>query len=432
MTLGTISIIIALALLAFMAMKGVNIVLNAVICAAIVALLNGMNLYNALLQDFMTGFTNFLKSWYFTFLVGTIFGMFMEQSGGARGIAMGIVKLFGRKRCLLAVVLATGIIAYGGVSVFVVVFTIFPIALHLFKEANLPRRYIGGTIIFGSITFAMTCPGTPQIHNLVPVPILGTTPMAGTVIGFIVAAGMLVSGQLILEWMVREELKKGEGFQPYANDHFDDISQLKTPHGLLALVPLVVSLLCLNLLKWKVEVSVTVGIISGLIVLFKYFDIKTFPKLFTEAAKGATLAIANTCAVNGFGMVVRNSPAFDVVKEAMTAIPGPPLLGAAIATCVIAGICGSASGGITIAMPLLWPIYQPTGVIPAAFHRVMSIACGGLDSLPHNGYVITALNGVCGTTHKQGYMPVFWLTVVLPMVWTGIAIALFTLLPNLP
>ena len=434
MVLSTIGVIIALILLAFMAMRGFNLLLNAVICASVVALMSRMNLYNALLQDFMTGFVNFFKSWFFTFLVGTIFGMFMEQSGAARGIALGIVKLFGRKRSLLAVTLATGIIAYGGVSVFVVVFTIFPIAYHLFQEAKLPRRFIGATIIFGSITFAMTCPGTPQIHNLVPVPILGTTPMAGTVIGFIVAAGMLVTGQLILEWMVRDELKKHpEGFVAFPNDKDMVVaSDQKTPNGLISLLPLVVSLVMLNAFKLKVEPSVAIGIIVGLIVLFKYFDIKTFPKLFTDAAKAATLAIANTCAVNGFGMVVRNSPAFESIKEAMTAIPGPPLLGAAIATCVIAGICGSASGGITIAMPLLWPIYQPLGVDPNAFHRVMSIACGGLDSLPHNGYVVTALNGVCGTTHKQGYMPVFWLTVILPMVWTLIAITLFGIFPNLP
>jgi H+/gluconate symporter-like permease len=256
--------------------------------------------------------------------------------------------------------------------------------------------------------------------------------MAGTVIGFIVAAGMLVVGQLLLEWMVREELKKGEGFQPFPNDHFEGVDGQKTPHGLVALIPLAVSLIMLNAFKLKVEVSVSIGIITGLLVLYKYFDVKTFPKLFTEAAKAATLAIANTCAVNGFGMVVRGAPAFEVIKDAMTSIPGPPLVGAAIATCVIAGICGSASGGITIAMPLLWPIYQPLGVDPNAFHRVMSIACGGLDSLPHNGYVVTALNGVCGTTHKQGYMPVFWLTVMLPMVFTAIAILLFTMFPNLP
>jgi H+/gluconate symporter-like permease len=303
----------------------------------------------------------------------------------------------------------------------------------LFREANLPRSFIGGTIIFGSITFAMTCPGTPQIHNLVPVPILGTTPMAGTVIGFIVAAGMLVTGQILLEWLIRLELKKHpEGFVAYPNDKEIDVEGQRTPNGLLSLVPLIVSLVMLNVFKLKVEPSVSIGIIVGFIVLWKYFDIKTFPKLFTEGSKAATIAIANTCAVNGFGMVVRNAPAFESIREAMIAIPGPPLLGAAIATCVIAGICGSASGGITIAMPLLWPIYQPTGVDPNAFHRVMSIACGGLDSLPHNGFVVTALNGVCGTTHKQGYMPVFWLTVVLPMVWTLIAIVLFGLFPNLP
>jgi H+/gluconate symporter-like permease len=433
MSLSTVGVVLAFVLLAVFAMRGVNILLNAVICTAVVAVLSGMNLYTTLMQDFMTGFINFFKSWYFTFLVGTVFGLLMEQSGAAFGIAQGIVKLFGKKRALLAIVLASALIAYGGVSVFVSAFTIFPIALHLFREANLPRKYIAGTIGFGSVTFAMTCPGTPQIQNLIPVPILGTTPMAGAVIGFIVVIGMLVIGQFILERLVQNDIKKGEVFTAIATDRFAaDEGAKAAPNAILALVPMAASIICLNVLKLKIEISVSIGIVIGLIVLFKYFDIKKFPVLFADAAKNATLTIANTCAVTGFGMVVRVSPAFESIKGAMTAIPGPPLIGAALATTVMAGMCGSASGGLTIALPILWPIYQPLGVNPAAFHRVLSIACGGLDSLPHNGYVVTVLNGICGTTHKQGYLPFFILTVILPVVFTIVAIILFGIFPNLP
>ncbi|WP_315118627.1 GntP family permease [uncultured Clostridium sp.] len=430
--LSILGLFLGLGLLAFLIMRGYHIIIIAILCSAIVAITGQLNLYNAITDTYMAGFVSFFKSYFPVFLVGTIFGKFMEETGAAASIAHLIVSKLGKDKAVLAVTLACGILAYGGVSVFVVGFTVYPIALMLFKEANLPRRFIPGTIIFGSITFAMTCPGTPQIHNIIPIKFLNTTPMAGTTVGFITAAIMLVVGQIWLEKMIKTAVNNGEHFISRNSDNIKSNGDKGLPPGFLSLLPLISSIIFLNVFNFKVEVAVLCGNIIGLIILNKYVEWEKLSDDFGKASVSAVNAIANTCAVVGFGSVVKAVPAFTILVDAIVKIPGPPLVGAAIGVCLVAGITGSASGGMGIAVPLLSPIFLAKGVAPDALHRILAIAAGGLDSLPHNGYVVTTLNGICGESHKDGYGPVFWLTVVLPIIATGFAILLFTLFPNLP
>lgn len=142
---------------------------------------------------------------------------------------------------------------------------------------------------------------------------------------------------------------------------------------------------------------------------------------------GALIAIGNTAAVVGFGGVAKAVPAFGTVVEAMTNIPGSPLIGAAIAVSVIAGMTGSASGGQVIALPLIAPHYIDMGVNPEALHRTVAISSGALDSLPHNGYVVTTVRAICGETHQAAYGPVAAVTVIVPLIGLALAIALFSM-----
>ena len=101
----------------------------------------------------------------------------------------------------------------------------------------------------------------------------------------------------------------------------------------------------------------TSGAVSAVVLMIKYIDVKQLPKHFADGAAMALISITNTCAVNGFGGVASNSPVFSTITDAMVNIPGPKLLGLVIGTTVIAGICGSASGGLGIAVPILGPVY---------------------------------------------------------------------------
>ncbi len=430
-----LGIIVGLTLLIKMVMKGVNIFIVAIVCSSIVAITGGLNLYDALKVDYMSGFVGFLKANFFIFLTGTLMGKMMEITNGAKAIAKMIVRFLGKDKALISIPLACGILAYGGVSVFVVSFAVFPIALEVFKEADLPRNYIPAALTFGCSTFAMVAPGAPQIHNAVPAQILGTEIMAGAINGFISCGVMLAMGSIILYRMVAKEKANGAHFIPKPTDVFHE--EAKLPNGFVALIPIIVSILLINVkINGKtitpIETGVFIGALLTFILLNKHQDNKQIMGHVGEACRTTIFSICSTCAVVAFGTVVKATVAFPIIVNSMVNIPGPAIAGAAIGTTVIAGVCGSASGGLGIAVPLLAPAFMAKGISAMALHRTMAIASAALDSLPHNGYIVTVTNGLCNETHKDAYMPVFWLTVVTPFIGTIVAVLLFTIFPNLP
>lgn len=428
-------ILLGLFLLIKLVMKGVNIFIVAILCSAMVAVTGHLNLYTTFKVEYMNGFVGFLKANFFIFLTGTLMGKMMEITNGAKAIAKMIVKFLGKDKALISIPLACGILAYGGVSVFVVSFAVFPIALEVFKQADLPRNYIPAALTFGCSTFAMVAPGAPQIHNAVPAQILGTTIMAGAINGFLSCLVMLILGSIILYRMVASEKKKGAHFVAKPTDKFHD--DVKLPSGIVALIPIIISIFLINgKIGGKaiapIEVGVFVGALLTYLLLNKYQNNSEIISHIGEACKTTVMSICSTCAVVAFGTVVQATPAFPIIVNSMVNIPGPAIAGAALGTTVIAGVCGSASGGLGIAVPLLSPAFMAKGITAAALHRTMAISSAALDSLPHNGYIVTVTNGLCNETHKDAYMPVFWLIVVTPFIGTIVAVILFTLFPNLP
>ena len=434
--LGIVGILAAFAVLIYMIMKGYNIYLTVFVCTLIVALTSRMNVYEAYKVHFMTGFTNFFKNYYLVFLTGTLMAKAMDITGGAKSIAKAIIKIMGTEWAFVSVPVACGVLCYGGVSAFVCSFCVFPIALQVFKAADLPRRGIPGALCFGCSTFAMIAPGAVQIHNAVPSENLGTTFMAGAVNGFISCAFMLIVGTIYLRFWLNKAKKNGEHFVAKDGDDFGD-DDTALPNPVVALLPLVITIALVNIkvngkVIAPVEAGVLAGAISAVLLMYKYIDVKQLPKHFADGAAMALFSITNTCAVNGFGGVASNSPVFSNITDAMVNIPGPKLLGLVIGTTVIAGICGSASGGLGIAVPILGPVYTALGIAPATVHRVMALSSSALDSLPHNGYIVTVTNGLCRETHKDSYKLTFALTVVIPFIGSLVGVALFTMFPNLP
>ncbi len=433
MDFGMIGLLIAFVLLIILAMRGVPILLIGLVCSAIVALTSGLNVYDTFVGAYMNGYVTFIGSNFLMFLAGALFGRMMEITFGANAIAEFIVGKLGRGKAILAVVLSCCVLAYGGVSVFVVGFTIYPLAVNLFKEADLPRAFLPGAIGFGSVTFAMTSPGTPQLQNLIPCETLGTTSMAGTVVGLIVGVFMLITGYIWLDRMVKKAVAGGAHFEASAADVVQTPGEEghKLPNPLVAFIPILVTIVALNAFKIPAPISIALSIVVGLVLMFPFYDYKNLFNDFGKGANSAISAITNTSAVVAFGTVVKAVPAFQALVDFVTGLPILPLFGAAIAVTVICGITGSATGGIGIATPIVGPIYMEMGVPAAAIHRVASIASGALDSMPHNGYIVTLLN-ICGCSHKEGYLPLFKLTVILPAVGTVLAVLLFQIFPNLP
>jgi len=436
--LAMIGLIASLALLVMMAMRGWSILIAAPLCAIIVALTAGLALLPATAVDgagnftstYMSGFTGFVGKFFIVFLLGAVFGKLMEDTGSADSVAHWVVQKFGIRYASTAVVAACALLTYGGVSVFIVAFSVYPMAVSLFRQADLPRRFIPGAIAFGSVTFTMTSAGSPEIQNIIPTEYLGTTYMAGWQVSLPVALFMAGLGFLWLARMLAKAKARGERFQARKDDNavrsFEDL-----PNPLLCVAPLVVvQATAFYLRDWGLD-ALVVALLSGVLILMAihYAKLLTLGGAFTAGGLGAIIAAANTGAVVGFGAVAKVSPAFEVALNAVTSLPGNPLIAAAIAVSVICGLTGSASGGQTIALPLLVPHYVGEGaehpVDPEALHRVIAIASGALDSLPHNGYVVTTIRAICGETHRDAYGPVAALTVVIPVIGTVLAVFLF-------
>ncbi len=433
--LSMIGLVGGLALLIYLTMKGMNLLVAGPLCALFVAIFSGLPLFPQLVDEgeanfvgnYMTGFSGFIASWYLMFLLGAIFGKVMEDSGAADSVSKWIVSKIGMKRAVLAIVIACAVLTYGGVSLFVVAFSVYPMAVSLFREANLPRRFIPAALAFGSVTFTMTSAGSPEIQNWIPIEYLGTSPYAGWEVSLIVAVFMIVFGYWWLRRMITKAVANGEKFVARVNDPVNENKAL--PNPMFGIIPLLVVLIISFVFHDSLQQSALIiallgGVIATYLLNRQYF--KSFWSAVSEGTLGALIALGNTAAVVGFGGVAKAVPAFEVAVNAMTSIPGSPLIGGAIAVSVIAGMTGSASGGQAIALPLIAPHYMDVGVNPEALHRVVSISSGALDSLPHNGYVVTTIRGICGESHQDAYNPVGALTVIVPLSGVVLAIILFS------
>lgn len=421
-------IFLGLVVLMALAYIGWSIIWVAPIAAGVVAITGGLDLLDAYKDTYMGGFVAFAKDWFPVFMLGAIFGKLMENTGMARSVAVALTKLIGTKRAILGVLVSAAVLTYGGVSLFVVVFAVYPLALSLFREANISRKLIPATVALGAFTFTMTAlPGSPQIQNLIPMEYFQTTATAAPVMGVIAAIIMGVGGYLYLRAREKKLTAQGDVFvEPKEQQEIDEPDH--TPNFFLSLLPLLTVLLTLNLFNWDIVTSLISGIV--LIMLLNVTLFKKFIPSMNSGASGSVIAIINTSAAVGFGTVVREVPGFERLTELLMGVKGNPLISEAIAVNVLAGATGSASGGMGIALEALgskyYEIAMNTGISPEAFHRIASLSSGGLDALPHNGAVLT-LFAITGMTHKDSYKEIFVVAVLIPVISVAAVILLNTI-----
>ncbi|HRD49064.1 MAG: GntP family permease [Candidatus Competibacter sp.] len=458
--MGVIGIIVSLGLLMYLAYRGINVLVLAPIMALLAVLIGGdaYLLLPTYTQVFMKELGGYLLRFFPLFMLGAIFGKLMDDSGSAKSIAHWIVTRVGRDRAILAIVLSCGILTYGGVSLFVVAFAVYPIGAALFREVGMPKRFIPGAIALGSFTFTMTAfPGTPAIQNAIPAPFFGTNTFAAPGLGIIGGLIMMTLGTLWLHTRAKRAMAVGEGYGEHANENLGaDKDAAQTPSFFIALLPILL-VIGLNALftyvvfpsidasylaepkygatklsavagLWSIIVALVIAILFIVIVHWQRW--KNVVESLNTGTMGSLLPIFNTASEVGYGNVIASLPAFLVVKNAVLGISENPLISEAVAVNVLAGITGSASGGMSIALSTLGAKYlelaNAAGISPELLHRVAVMSSGCFDSLPHNGAVITLL-GICRLTHKQSYFDIFVVTVAIPLSALVVVITLGTL-----
>lgn len=465
--MGLLGILIGLGTLIWLAFRGWSILLLAPLAALAAAAFAGEPLLAHWTQTFMGSAATFFAQFFPIFLLGALFGKLMEDSGSVGAIAEFMTRRLGERRAILAVVLAGALVTYGGVSLFVAFFVLAPMAQELFRSAGIPRRLMPAAIVLGTSTFTMSAlPGTPSIQNAIPMPFFGTTPFAAPGLGMLASLVMLFFG---LWWLMRAQEKArrtGEGLgdsRAASSDrvvsdeslrarattaHEFDPAELAhgqvtdAPPGIaVAVLPLIVviavnlsmSLLILPAINtgflseprwggtslsavggvWAVVTALACAIVAVLAV--SYRRLPTLRATVDAGANASVLPAVSVASLVGFGAVVAAMPAFSIVRDAVLGIGGGPLVSLAIATNILAALTGSASGGLTIALDALGQTYMARaaeiGLDPALLHRVAVIGSGTLDSLPHNGAVVTLL-AVCGSTHRESYRDIVMVGIV--------------------
>ena len=448
-----LGIILSLFLLMFFAYRGYSVIVFAPVFALLAAVSQGLSPMPAYTELFMSKAAVYVKSFLPIFVLGAVFGKIMEETGLAKAIAYRILQAVGKERSILSIVIAGGVLTYGGISLFVVVFATYPFAASMFKEAGIPKRLIPGCIVLGACTYTMDAfPGTPQIQNIIPTSFFGTTVYAAPMLGIIGGIMIFIGGMFYLEWRNKRAQARGEA---YGENHINEPAEIDVK-GMsdwkLAIIPLLAVLVVNYIMNnvftwnpnildpfvamklplmaasaknvaaiWSLIISVVIGIVLAVAIGYRNLAAGGLAKAINAGAIGSLLAIMNTASEVGYGNVIAMLPGFKSIANALLGIQigGTPLMSMGVTVTTLAGITGSASGGLSIALDLMgkdWLTWANTiGMSPEVLHRVAAMASGGLDSMPHNGVVITLL-AICGLTHKQSYPDIFALVLIKTLV----------------
>jgi H+/gluconate symporter-like permease len=438
---GIILLFVALVLFGLLAFKQLSALILAPIVTIVVLVFSalfagtGIDILGGLKNEFMPAAAKYVQDYFLVFFVGALFGAVYQFTGAAKSIAKFISGFCHGKFVAPIIMTITGILTYGGISGFVVFFVIYPIALQLFREANITRRLLPAAISAGCWTWSMYGPGSPSIQNVIPQNNLGTTSTAAFVPSMIVTIASYIMIFAWLEYRTHSFTKKG--------CYFDD-PRLKTqltpeeleldeegeslPSPILAFLPIVLILFLYNAPLFysaehndfrglPVETACIAGVILAVVLFFTRIKggVKEWIQVFNKGAADSGVAILNTAIVVGFGGVVKNTQGFTDLINGLQHLSMNPLLFVMITVAVCAGACGSASGGMAVALNALKDIYIKLGAPFPYVHRISAIAAGTLDTLPHQGAQITLL-GICKLTHKEAYFDIAITQILIPFI----------------
>jgi H+/gluconate symporter-like permease len=333
---------------------------------------------------------------------------------GAATIADKLAKLFGDKNPLLPLFLSSIILSYAGVSGFILIFAIYPIAIELFKRANYNKRILPAAFACAAWSVAQLAPGTTQVHNVIPMTYLGTPAMSGALPGFTTAILMSLAGYV---YLVREAKKLAVAGIVF--DSFDEIKSagdVKEPPFWAAIIPIIFVIVSFNGFGMRVEIAVTIGNILAVALMWKQLSFRKWFVTVNEGVKSSIVALVNTAVVVGFGAVVIKTPFYDAVLEWIKHADMNPYVFVVVVQTALSGILGTSSGAINLAYETLAPVFLQfgeQGYNLEYIHRLSVQGTGFIETLPHCGALIVAFS-VCGLSHKECYKYVFWSTVIFP------------------
>lgn len=433
--IGIMGLIFAVITVIFLIWKNWHMAIVSLIGAMIVIVFNGMNPVAALTDNFMKGMSGFAGSWFLLFMLGSIFGKIMGESGASVGIANSLLKLLGDKSAVLVIMITGLVLSYGGIGTFIIAFSLYPIAVALFQKADIPKKLIVATIMVCPVTVCMAMlPGSPSTQNLLPTTYFGTTAYAGAKIGIICSVVMFAAAYVYLNWQIKAAKTSNEHFAASVGEDIIDLKEVengRSPAIWKCYVPIIMLLAAMFAFQKLTSMPSTYAVSSAMILAIiigciLYKDQLNIQIAINDGAVGGLGALIATSAIMGFGSVVSASPAYEVITIALVNMNIGPLGTALISINVIAAITGSSAGGLNIFLSSMGSYMASTGLNLNMLHRVVCIASSGFDAMPHASGIVVC-NQIAKTSQKDTYKHVFITCAIIPFCCAILACIIGTL-----
>ncbi len=411
-----LGILLGFILLMIGAWKKINLLVVTLVASAVIAVMSGLNIAETWTGPYMDGFKSFAGGYLLLFCFGALFGKIIEDSGAGWRLAKTIANKAGDKWALAAFTLVTLVLLYGGVSIFVIIFFILPIAKNLFKRLRIPWYLFPGIAMIGTIPPVGMLPGTLQILNIIPTNYFGTTLTAGAGVGIFATVVYIAMAVAYTKWILKRSKDKFDESEfnfSQAGEIDEAAMDIKAPNAILSIIPIATALILINVLKLNIIYGLLVASIVGL-VLFK----SSLGDLWSTINTGITngiLPVIYVSVVVGVARTVSNVPFFEIMKNALLNLQIHGLLKVVATTSAVSAMTGSSSGSMTMILDLFSADFLSWGYNAGLLHRLISVASLGFDSLPWNSVVVVFFT-LSGVSYAKGYKHVFATTVIMPIL----------------
>lgn len=419
--IGLAGIIAALVFLTVAVYKGWSILYSSVISAIIIALTNGMDLYEALTVNYVSSFTSYAANYFILFCEGAMLGKLYDSSGAAWKIGKTVVDKCGTKFALVGYIAVAAILEYGGISTFVICFVLLPLAKPIFRETHTPWYMWPAITIVPIIGPELMTPGGLQSHNIIPTEILGTDLMAAPVMGAVFTVAYFAICGVYFVWELKRAQKvawKRDSLPP-VDESDAAVNYESAPAMVAAVIPILAGVLLINFAKLQPIYGLGVSVILCIILFYRNIPTGKMVPTLNEGFANGVMPLIMVTAVVGIAQVVSSTDAFTVIRDSLLNFTSTSKVATAFSvvgiTNIMALICGSASGAIAMTLEMFSDAWLAAGLDPEWIHRVVTTASGGFDTVPWNSFVVLILS-MGKLTHKQAYMPVFWVSLVAPIL----------------
>lgn len=429
--ISVIGMVLGVAVLIYLTFKGVNGFVASLVGSVIVIVSSGLPFWGTLTGTYAVSLGSTFGSYLFLFTIGSAYSELMKKSGAAESIANFLFAFLGVKATVAGTLIITFLLAYGGVNAFIIIFAVYPVAVPMFRKANVSKLLMPAIFLYGAVVLNVVTPGAPSMLCIALSEKLGVTTFAAPTMAIVLLVVAFGFGIFYFTWASNSLRARGIGFVASESDAeliAGSTSGKELPPIHLAILPyiviIVLKLVLANSMSASDGINTAMGVGAIVLIITNYKYLKGH--IVQDLVTGFTSSINPlllTAALMGFASVVNACAGFQYFMNfaMMLADKMNPYISAVIVTNVFSGITGASLSGTQIFCSTMADQFMSLGTVnPQALYKVVGMAAMGMDTLPHCPTFVMEAQ-VCGVTTKESYPHVLVMTVITPIALALIA-----------